>query len=154
LQYLNLADNQLKTLPEAIEQLSTLTYLDLQDNGFENLPRQIFSLVGLDTLKLSNNELTTFPPEIGNLVNLQDINGWNNKIENLPQELCKLSKLTRLDLGSDNSLNPALKSAYEAGLDELKAYLRSLENAEPLYEAKLVLVGEGNVGKTTLLKAL
>ena len=35
------------------------------------------------------------------------------------------------------------------------AYLRSLEkNAEPLYEAKLVLVGEGNVGKTTLLKAL
>ncbi|MCO6479910.1 MAG: aldehyde dehydrogenase family protein, partial [Phaeodactylibacter sp.] len=35
------------------------------------------------------------------------------------------------------------------------AYLRSLEsNAEPLYEAKLVLVGEGNVGKTTLKKAL
>ncbi|MBI4784532.1 MAG: hypothetical protein HY785_24935 [Oscillatoriophycideae cyanobacterium NC_groundwater_1537_Pr4_S-0.65um_50_18] len=53
-----------------------------------------------------------------------------------------------------NPLNPALKSAYDAGLDELKAYLRSLENAEPLYEAKLVLVGEGNVGKTTLLKAL
>ena len=37
----------------------------------------------------------------------------------------------------------------------LFAYLRSLEqNAEPLSEAKLVLVGEGNVGKTTLLKAL
>jgi internalin A len=43
---------------------------------------------------------------------------------------------------------------YEVGLSTLKAYLRSLENAEPLYEAKLVLVGEGNVGKTTLLKAL
>ncbi|MFN8598455.1 MAG: COR domain-containing protein [Anaerolineae bacterium] len=39
--------------------------------------------------------------------------------------------------------------------EPLFAYLRSLEtNAEPLYEAKLVLVGEGNVGKTTLLKAL
>ena len=34
------------------------------------------------------------------------------------------------------------------------AYLHSLEEAEPLYEAKLVLVGEGGVGKTTLLKAL
>jgi len=34
------------------------------------------------------------------------------------------------------------------------AYLRSLEQAEPLYETKLVLVGEGGVGKTTLLKAL
>jgi internalin A len=29
-----------------------------------------------------------------------------------------------------------------------------LEDAEPLYEAKLVLVGEGGVGKTTLLKAM
>jgi hypothetical protein len=55
---------------------------------------------------------------------------------------------------ADNPLNPALQSAYEAGLPELMAYLRSLEEAEPLYEAKLVLVGEGGVGKTTLLKAL
>ena len=54
-----------------------------------------------------------------------------------------------------NPLNPALQSAYKQGLDAIKAYLRSLEgNAEPLYEAKLVLVGEGAVGKTTLLKAL
>ena len=54
--------------------------------------------------------------------------------------------------------NPALQSAYDAcsqgKYEPLFAYLRSLENAEPLYEAKLVLVGEGNVGKTTLLKAL
>ncbi|MCI0476599.1 MAG: ADP-ribosylation factor-like protein, partial [Anaerolineales bacterium] len=35
------------------------------------------------------------------------------------------------------------------------AYLRSLKKeTEPLYEAKLVIVGEGGVGKTTLLKAL
>ncbi|MBK6647215.1 MAG: hypothetical protein IPG44_15970 [Anaerolineales bacterium] len=62
--------------------------------------------------------------------------------------------MKELDLNS-NPLNPALQSAYDQGLDALKAYLRSLEqNAEPLYEAKLVLVGEGNVGKTTLLKAL
>ncbi|MFZ5820431.1 MAG: COR domain-containing protein [Chloroflexota bacterium] len=62
--------------------------------------------------------------------------------------------MTELDL-DDNPLNPALQSAYEQGLDAVKAYLRSLEtNAEPLYEAKLVLVGEGNVGKTTLKKAL
>ncbi|MBK9601747.1 MAG: hypothetical protein IPO36_07870 [Anaerolineales bacterium] len=43
----------------------------------------------------------------------------------------------------------------QGNYEPLFAYLRSLEqNAEPLYEAKLVLVGEGNVGKTTLLKAL
>ena len=63
-----------------------------------------------------------------------------------------------LDL-DDNPLNPALQSAYDAckppNYEPLWAYIRSLEqNAEPLYEAKLVLVGEGNVGKTTLKKAL
>ena len=40
-------------------------------------------------------------------------------------------------------------------LDELRAYLLSLEEAaEPLYEAKLVLVGEGGLGKTTQPKAM
>jgi GTPase SAR1 family protein len=71
--------------------------------------------------------------------------------------------LKKLEL-DNNPLNPALQSAYDAckkngytyeSYAPLWAYLRSLEtNAEPLYEAKLVLVGEGNVGKTTLLKAL
>ncbi len=71
-----------------------------------------------------------------------------------PSSLAQLEHLKILNL-DDNPLNPALQSAYEQGLDAVKAYLRSLEqNAEPLYEAKLVLVGEGNVGKTTLLKAL
>ncbi|WP_225587819.1 COR domain-containing protein [Methylomonas fluvii] len=84
-----------------------------------------------------------------------------NKFTELPFEICQLSKLKTLDL-DDNPLNPALQSAYDAcqegsyeGYAPLWAYLISLElNAEPLYEAKLVLVGEGNVGKTTLLKAL
>ena len=72
----------------------------------------------------------------------------------LPSSVAQLGHLKTLYL-DDNPLNPALQSAYEQGLPALKAYLRSLEqNAEPLYEAKLVLVGEGNVGKTTLLKAL
>ena len=33
-------------------------------------------------------------------------------------------------------------------------YLRSLYDAEPQYEAKLLVVGEGNVGKTSLIAAL
>ena len=78
----------------------------------------------------------------------------HNDITDLPPSLAQLEHLDRLEL-QGNPLSPALQSAYDQGLDAVKAYLRSLEkNAEPLYEAKLVLVGEGNVGKTTLLKAL
>jgi len=77
-----------------------------------------------------------------------------NKLTSIPLSLAHLKHLEVLSLDG-NPLNPALQSAYDAGLQSVKAHLRSLEtNAEPLYEAKLVLVGEGNVGKTTLLKAL
>ena len=82
----------------------------------------------------------------------------NNQLTDIPSSLAQLEHLVVLNL-DNNPLNPALQSAYNAcsepNYEPLFAYLRSLEgNAEPLYEAKLVLVGEGNVGKTTLLKAL
>jgi GTPase SAR1 family protein len=75
-------------------------------------------------------------------------------LTDIPTFISDLKYLKELNL-ANNPLNPALQSAYDAGLDAVKAYLRSLEqNAEPLYEAKLVLVGEGGVGKTTLLNSL
>lgn len=72
----------------------------------------------------------------------------------MPPEIGQLDKLTRLTL-DQNPLNDGMQAAYKRGRDEFLAYLRSLErDAEPLYEAKLVLVGEGNVGKSCLLAAL
>ena len=67
----------------------------------------------------------------------------------------RLEHLTRLDLGG-NPLNPELAKAYEQGLDAVKAYLRAKAEAGQitLNEAKLILVGEGEVGKTCLLSAL
>jgi|CXWL01.1.fsa_nt_gi GTPase SAR1 family protein len=51
--------------------------------------------------------------------------------------------------------NPELAKAYEQGLYAVKAYLRAKAAAQvTLNEAKLILVGEGEVGKTCLLNAL
>src|SRR5262249_27789996 len=47
---------------------------------------------------------------------------------------------------------PSLLNAPTLG--PVFTYLRSLEGAEPQYEAKLLLVGEGAVGKSSLLAAL
>ncbi|MCI0610691.1 MAG: ADP-ribosylation factor-like protein, partial [Anaerolineae bacterium] len=105
-------------------------------------------------LFLSDNQLTDIPSSLGQLEHLAVLSLDRNQLIHLPSSLAQLEHLEQLNL-RDNPLNPALQSAYDQGLPALKAYLRSLEqNAEPLYEAKLVLVGEGNVGKTTLLKAL
>ena len=55
----------------------------------------------------------------------------------------------------NNPLNRELTEVYEQGLDAVKAYLRAKAAAQiTLNEAKLILVGEGEVGKTCLMDAL
>ncbi|MBK9601938.1 MAG: hypothetical protein IPO36_08865 [Anaerolineales bacterium] len=54
-----------------------------------------------------------------------------------------------------NPLTPELTEANKQGLDGVKAYLRAQTKGEIiLNEAKLILVGEGEVGKTCLMDAL
>ena len=133
---------------------SEMTRLDLSDNALEVLPQCFGQLSLLNFLNLSRNKLERLPDTFGQLANLRYLNLSGNRLTDLPSSLSRFEHLEILNL-DNNILNPALQSAYKQGLDAVKAYLRSLEqNVEPLYEAKLVLVGEGNVGKTTLLKAL
>jgi Leucine-rich repeat (LRR) protein/GTPase SAR1 family protein len=153
LQDVTFYDNQLSELPEAVQYLRLLNRLDIEKNVFTYLPPWISELKNLKTLQLSENSFSELPPSLAQLKHLKVLLARNCKITHLPPSLAQLEHLEHLDL-NENSLNPALQSAYEAGLDELMAYLRSLADAEPLHEAKLVLVGEGKVGKTTLLKAL
>ena len=154
LQTLELDNNQLTTLQESIVHLTNLKQLYLANNQLTTLPESIVQLTNLETLDLNSNQLTTLPESIVHLANLQDLTFNDNQLTTLPSTLANLDELQQLQL-DDNPLNPTLQSAYDSGLDELKSYLRSLAGeVERLYEAKLVLVGEGGVGKTTLLKAL
>ncbi len=177
---LNLGGNQLMALPEWLGNLTQLRSLGLGGNQLTILPEWLGNLTQLQSLYLWSNQLTSLPGFVGKLSSLSEIHISNNKIEHIPGSLGNCSQLRVLILGGSvggnlisdlpsslaqledleelkldkNPLNPALRSAYKQGLDAVKAYLRSLAQAEPLYEAKLVLVGEGGVGKTTLLKAL
>jgi len=54
-----------------------------------------------------------------------------------------------------NPLNPELAEANKQGLDAVKNYLRAKAEAQiTLNEAKLILIGEGEVGKTCLMDGL
>jgi hypothetical protein len=55
---------------------------------------------------------------------------------------------------SDNPFTEPLSQLIERGSKAVANYLHSLEDAIVQYEAKVLLVGEGNVGKTSLLAAL
>ncbi len=181
LQALDIRSNQLKSLPtklnnllelrelmlghnksidlhSSLGSLNNLMWLHLSGCRLTEIPGFIREFKNLKTLFLTSNEIQTLPDWIRELTLIEYLNASNNKLGDLPLSLAQLQHLTTLNL-DNNPLNPALQSVYNAcnggNYEPLFAYLRSLEqNAEPLYEAKLVLVGEGNVGKTTLLKAL
>ena len=151
---LDLRNNQLTRLPESIGSLASLTSLDLRNNQLTRLPESIGSLASLTSLDLRNNQLTRLPESIGSLASLTSLDLRNNQITLLPRQLADL--LTRgltLDL-ADNPLNDPLPEIVGRGSVALASYLSSLEEAITQFEAKLLLVGEGNVGKTSLVAAL
>jgi hypothetical protein len=159
---LSLGGMNLTELPESLRQLTQLETLYLYDNKLAELPGWIGDLEQLQMLRLDNNELSELPEQIGNLKNLQTLALWFNYISDLPSSLAKLEHLTEITLDCPFSIDdiysgtsPELAAAYKQGLEGVKAYLRAkAESQITLNEAKLILVGEGEVGKTCLLDAL
>lgn len=158
LEQLALGGNGLTTLPESLSRLINLRILALGwDEGnspLKIIPDCVRHLTKLTILKVNNCELNTLPDWINSLVLLNTLEARKNQLFDLPASLAELGHLKQLDL-TDNLLNPELAAAYEEGLDAVKRYLRA--KAEPqvvLNEAKLILIGEGEVGKSCLLGAL
>ena len=177
LQTLRLSKNQLTSLPSEIGQLTKLRELTVDDNRLTSLPPEIGQLTNLQTLTLSENQLTSLPSEIGQLTKLRELTVDDNRLTSLPPEIGQLPclRLLRIEFNritifpseladllsrklalhaEGNPLQEPISELINRGSDALVAYLRSLEDAIPQYEAKVLLVGEGNVGKTSLLAAL
>ena len=177
LRTLQLSSNQLTQLPDTIGNLTRLGELRLADNRIARLPGSFGSLISLRTLQLTGNQLAYLPAEMGNLTKLSDLLLNSNRLTDLPEWLVGFTKLRMLDLSDNqlielpyqladalaggliirlhgNQLREPLPEVIERGGAELITYLRSLEDAVIQYEAKLLLVGEGNVGKTSLVSAL
>ncbi len=178
-----LDSNTLTDLPNAIGLLSQLRVLSIADNQFTSLPKCVYNLENLKSLGATNNDIKILPETIGNLRKLTSLilGGINaitipsgefkfefdeynddyvkdkrmgNNLNTIPVSLAQLTDLQELVL-DNNPLNPELTAAYEQGLDAIKAYLRAKADAQiTLNEAKLILVGEGEVGKTCLMDAL
>lgn len=170
LRTLHLFFNQLTSLPESLNNLSKLEAITISENKFISFPNVIAKLRNLKEFYAIGNEIDEIPSEISNLENLSQIylggssissycfwgadkkNG--NKLSSLPCSFTKLKNLVVLELDS-NPLNPDLAAANEQGIEAVMQYLRAKAEGEvALNEAKLILVGEGEVGKSCLLGAL
>ncbi|XP_043926633.1 DISP complex protein LRCH3 isoform X4 [Protopterus annectens] len=92
---LNVSRNQLSTLPAYVCSLP-LKVLIVSNNKLLSLPEEIGQLRHLTELDVSCNEIQTLPPQIGNLESLRDLNIRRNHLLRLPEELAELP-LVRLD---------------------------------------------------------
>ncbi|NOR78337.1 MAG: GTP-binding protein, partial [Methanophagales archaeon] len=151
---LNLYRNQLTTLPAEIGELKNLTRLYLSGNQLTTLPAEIGELKNLTELNLYGNQLTTLPAEIGELKNLTRLYLSENQLKTLPAEIGELKNLTKLILSKNPLESPPLEIA-DQGIEAIFEYLRQLPvEAIEHNEAKMILVGQGEVGKTCLAKRL
>ncbi|XP_075274253.1 DISP complex protein LRCH3 isoform X13 [Opisthocomus hoazin] len=95
LTFLNISRNQLSTLPVHLCSLP-LKVLIASNNKLVSIPEEIGQLRQLMELDVSCNEIQTIPPQIGSLESLRDLNVRRNNLVRLPEELAELP-LIRLD---------------------------------------------------------
>jgi hypothetical protein len=97
------------------------------------------------TLDLSQLGLTHIPGEVFTLTRLQNLTELdlrNNQLSTLPDALTRLEKLNYLEVADNPLFNPLLEVATPGGA-AIHTYFANSGEIDHLYEAKLLLVGEG-----------
>jgi internalin A len=174
---LSFGNNKIQRISEGIISLINLKSLVLYGNKITEIPKGIAKLINLEVLVLYSNQIIEIPEEIGYLINLTELYLYDNKIQKTPESLARLANLKKLDLHKNQivempriiegltrleklNLQENLLSIPRRILDLQDAqkifnYLRQLRTGvHPLHEAKLLLIGQGNVGKTSLILRL
>ncbi len=147
-----------------LKELENLTALYLTSNQISDISF-LKELKNLTTLDLSYNQISNIPFEIADLKYLRSLNLGRNKISKLNPTLLELDLeilweqffYGKVGLNLfENPLETPPIEIVKKGKDAVKAYFKSLEEGEkqPLNEVKVLLVGDGGSGKTSLVKQL
>lgn len=150
--------NQLESLPEALQRLPNLKKIILHHNQISIIPQGHLPQ-SLKWLGLSNNNIKHIPFVIFELVQLERLWLCDNSIDDLPQEMHDYLQRTSSFRAIYLLGNPLKKIPIYAWkgnqISRVKNYLSAAYKGTIInYEAKIILVGNGNEGKTTLRKRL
>lgn len=156
LKRVNLNHNNFTAFPKEILSLKKLESLAL-DFNFKNLPDEICDLVHLRFLYLPKADISCLPENIGALKELEVLCIWGTKVDRLPDSCRELKKIKSLYLTKsifEKIIPPEIIS--QSPLEVINYILRYQNDTEKIEvnESKMIIVGQGGVGKTCLLNRL
>jgi len=156
LKSLDLNNNQISDI-SVLSSLTDLKSLDLNNNQISDIS-VLSSLTDLKSLDLNNNQISDISV-LSSLTDLKSLDLSSNQIKKIPEELAKgrLAIETgeyesyRINLGENPIETPPLEIVSEGNEAILNYYAQLVtQGQDHLYEAKMLIVGEGEAGKTTL----
>lgn len=175
LNLVNLAQNNISTIPESIAKLANLSSLNISNNPLINLFKSISKNKNLVSLRIaglninnidpeiiqlkklvyfdaSNNNIRQIPDDLFELTNLRSILLLHNLIAEIPPKIIQATSIMKFDLTGNNTISKPPMEIAQKGIDAIRDYFIriNMEGVVHLNEAKIIIVGSPEVGKTTL----
>ncbi|KAL4228149.1 hypothetical protein ACF0H5_013582 [Mactra antiquata] len=122
----------------------------------DGFPRQILGCKKLSLLQMTYQGFTKVPKEICELKNLVELHvSHNPNLLSIPAEISTLPNMKKLELEDCPLLKTPPREIREKGFSYTYAYLKRLSSGAVLSKkTKLMFVGLGGAGKTSLVKSL
>lgn len=161
-QVLDLKNCGLNEFPEEIFNYTDIKTIDLSNdsycddkmkNNIKEIPKEISRLKNLVKLNISDNKVTTIPEELTRLRQLKHLDISKNRLEHLSEKIANMPSLQSLKL-EENPFDFLPPEIVARGIESIRNFIKELSDKDFLFEVKLILVGEGRVGKTCIASAL
>lgn len=157
LKSLNLSNNNFSGIEKTTSALKAISQVDLSSNYIKVIPSELFESKALKYLDLSDNKIERF---IGSVKesSLEALSLSDNNLESLSQNIINLNNLEAIRLSYNSiPMPPEILENEDANI-VFSYYKDNIQVSERLRkqinEAKVLFVGEGGVGKTSLVNRL
>lgn len=157
---LELSKNNFTTFPPELITFKNLKILFFDDNELTEIPPDVAKLTNLVQLTLAFNSITTVPSYISLCANLEELVLVGNPIRSISESIGTMKRLIDFQLDGTHQLTSKEtsipKEIIARGSYDILTYYKNLTSSgkKKCYSTKMIILGNGNVGKTSLVSSL